>query len=69
MKFITTKLKLIWFIITLSQEDWLRVYLKQRDKGFIKYGVYLENADLASYDWNEMVREELIDAMNYVDLI
>ena len=68
LKFIIIKLKLIYFIITLSQEDWLRVYLKQRDKGIVKYGVKLEDADHSAYDWNEMVREEIIDAMNYIDL-
>ena len=68
MKFIKVKLKLIWIIITLSQKEWLRVYLKQREKGFKKYGVYLEDADLSAYNWREMIHEEIIDALNYVDV-
>jgi hypothetical protein len=69
MKFIKVKLKLIWLILVLSQEEWLRVYLKQRAKGFKKYGVYLEDADKSAYDWKEMVYEEVIDAMNYVEIL
>lgn len=69
MRFIKTKLKLIWFIITLSQEEWLRVYLKQRTKGYKKYGCYLEDCDKTAYDWREMTKEEIIDAINYIDLV
>lgn len=66
---ILTKLKLIWIILTLSKKEHNRVYLKQREKGFKKYGVYLENCDMNKYNWREMVLEEVIDALEYVPLM
>lgn len=63
------KLKLIWIILNLNHKTWLRVYNKQREKGIKKYGVRLEDADKSAYDWREMVLEEVIDALNYVELI
>lgn len=63
------KLKLIWIIITLDFNTWKRVYLTQREKGIKKYGVTLEDADNNAYDWREMVLEEVVDALNYVELI
>ena len=66
---ILTKIKLIWFIITLSRSEYNRVYLKQRQKGYEKYGMYLEDCDMNKYDWSEMTKEEIIDAMQYIKLI
>jgi hypothetical protein len=37
----------------------------QNAKGLAHYGKRLEDCDLGDYDWNIMINEELIDALQY----
>lgn len=38
---------------------------KQTEKGVIKYGQSLEACDPSAFNWNVMIQEELIDALQY----
>src|SRR5690625_2220979 len=38
---------------------------KQNKKGFKKYGESLEQCGVDDYDWQQMIIEELIDALQY----
>ena len=38
---------------------------KQNEKGMEKYGQSLDECPLNAYDWNIMIQEELIDALQY----
>lgn len=40
--------------------------LIQNDKGFRKYGETLDDVPFENYDWNQMVMEEMSDAMHYL---
>ena len=37
----------------------------QNGKGLAHYGKSLEDCDLSDYDWNIMINEEVIDALQY----
>jgi len=54
------------FIHSLTEEDYERVTIKQRGKGFEKYGRHLENVGFEEKNWIEMAKEEAIDLFQYL---
>ena len=67
-KFYKNKLKLIWRIICLAYSEFIPTYLTQRNKGYQKYGCYIENCDHSKYNWDKMALEEIVDALVYTNL-
>lgn len=41
----------------------------QQEKGFSKYGVYVDDADLSPEEWIEHAQEELADMMVYLECL
>ena len=41
----------------------------QQEKGFNKYGVYVDDADLSPEEWIEHAQEELADMMVYLECL
>lgn len=68
-KLFILKLKLIWFILKLDYWTYLKTYLSQRQKGYLKYGKHIESCKKNDYDWKKMATEELVDAIEYIKMI
>ena len=41
----------------------------QQEKGFNKYGVYVDDANLTATEWAEHAQEELADMMVYLECL
>lgn len=68
-RFVLNKLRLIWFVVRLDYYSYIKTYLSQREKGFKKYGKYIENCKKTDYNWSVMITEELVDAIEYIKML
>lgn len=52
-----------------SIDEFSSIALSQRQKGLSKYGVTLDERTAAERDWSKDVKEELVDAFQYIVML
>ena len=63
------KLKLIFFIFSISKKEFKKISLSQKLKGIKKYGIPIENRSLYYADWRIEALEEIVDCYEYLKML